>query len=172
MEQLNSKSNDISLVKTRTEGNAIIVDFGQNISKQEFQVLSNQMKEITEILHLGLERNREEIQGVKKTIETNHITPQQLGSLESLVDKKARAYVDKTKGVQLTIDVLLNYDNEELNELQLLINKQYGRIKQRIWIDLNKECLERKGTDPKNRIPATQVDEAFDYVRTWGGFSI
>lgn len=172
MEQLNNKNNEISTVNTRTEGNAIVVEFDSNIANKDFQVLNNQMQEIAELLQLGLERNQKEIKNVKKTIETNSITPEELKALESLVDKKARKYVDTSKGIQLNIDVLLNYDNEDLKELQSLINKQYGKTKQQIWIDLNKDCLERKGTAPKNRIPKTQVEKSFDYVRTWGGFSI
>lgn len=169
MEQLSNKQ---ELVQTRTEGNAIIVDFGKGISKQEFEVLSNQMKEITELLHLGLERNREEIQDVKKRIESKCISPEELSALESLVDKKARKYVNERKGIQLNIDVLLNYDQEGLVEFQKLINSEVGKTKSEIWVDLNKNCLERKGTDPKNRILSTQVEQAFDFVRRWGGFSV
>lgn len=172
MEQSNINKNEMSVIETRTEGNAIIVELGNDITAQEYQVLSNQMKEIAELLQLGLERNQEEIRNVKKTIETNYITPEELKALESLIDKKARNYVDKKKGIQLNIDVVLNYDVEGLAELQKLINNEVGKTKSKIWVDLNKDCLERKGTEPKNRIPKTQVERAFDFVRTWGGFSV
>lgn len=171
MEQSNI-SNKLSVVETRTKGNSIILEFDNKISKQEYQVLSNQMKEIAELLQLGLERNQEEIKEVRKTIETNYITPEELKALESLIDKKARRYVEKGKGIQLNIDVVLNYDAEGLAELQKLVNSEVGKTKSKIWVELNKECLERKGTDPKNRIPKTKVEAAFDFVRTWGGFSV
>lgn len=172
MEQSNIKNNEVSLVETRTEGNTFIVDFGQSISKEDFKVLSNQMKEITEVLHLGLERNQEEIQGVKKEIKSKHISPQDLSALETLVSNKATEYVTKRGGVQTSIDIFLNYDQEAISDMRKLVNKEHGRIKQRIWVELNKKCLRRKGTDPKNRIKDTQVEKAFDFVRRWGGFSI
>lgn len=93
MEQSNI-SNKLSVVETRTKGNSIILEFDNKISKQEYQVLSNQMKEIAELLQLGLERNQEEIKEVRKTIETKYITPEELKALESLIDKKARRYVE------------------------------------------------------------------------------
>ena len=171
MEQSNNK-NEVSVVETRSEGNAIILEFGNEITSQEYEQLSVQMKEIAELLHLGLERNREEVQNVKKFIESKYISPEQLKALESLIDKKARKFVDKGKGIQMNIDVILNYDTEGLAELQKLINNEVGKTKSKIWVDLNKDCLERKGTEPKNRIKDTQVEQAFDFVRTWGGFSV
>ena len=171
MEQSNNK-NEVSVVETRSEGNAIILEFGNEITSQEYEQLSVQMKEIAELLHLGLERNREEVQNVKKSIESKYISPEQLKALESLIDKKARKFVDKGKGIQMNIDVILNYDTEGLAELQKLINNEVGKTKSKIWVDLNKDCLERKGTEPKNRIKDTQVEQAFDFVRTWGGFSV
>lgn len=172
MAQSSINKKEMSVVETRTEGNAIILEFDNKISKQDYQILSNQMKEIAELLQLGLERNQEEIRNVKKTIETNYITPEELKALESLIDKKSRSFVDRKKGIQLNIDVVLNYDAEGLAELQKLINNEVGKTKSKIWVELNKDCLERKGTEPKNRIPKTQVEVAFDFVRTWGGFSI
>src|SRR5699024_957737 len=171
MEQSNNK-NEVSVVETRSEGNAIILEFGNEITSQEYEQLSVQMKEIAELLHLGLERNREEVQNVKKFIESKYISPEQLKALESLIDKKARKFVDKGKGIQMNIDVILNYDTEGLAELQKLINNEVGKTKSKIWVDLNKDCLERKGTEPKNRIKDTQVEQAFDFVSTCGGFSV
>jgi len=172
MEQSNISNKELSIVETRSEGNAIILEFGDNITSQEYEQLSAQMKEIAELLHLGLERNQDEINDVKKAIESKYITPENLKALESIIDKKARKFVEKGKGIQLNIDIFLNYDSEGLGEFQKLINSEVGKTKSKIWVDLNKECLERKGTDPKNRILATQVEQAFDYVRSWGGFSV
>lgn len=171
MEQSNNK-NDLSIVETRTEGSAIVLEFGNDITSQEYEQLSVQVKEIAELLTLGLERNREELQDVKKTLESKYISPEQLKALESLIDKKATKFVDKGKGIQLNIDVILNYDTEGLAELQKLVNSEVGKTKSKIWVELNKDCLERKGTEPKNRIKDTQVEQAFDFVRTWGGFSV
>src|SRR5690625_6611580 len=131
-----------------------------------YTTLFRSMKEIAELLHLGLERNREELQDVKKTIESKYISPEQLKALESLIDKKARMFVDRGKGIQMNIDVILNYDTEGLVELQKLINNEVGKTKSKIWVELNKDCLDRKGTEPKNRIKDTQVEQAFDFVRT------
>lgn len=167
-----TKKNEVSLVETRTEGSAIVIEFGKEMSSREFNHISNQLKEVTELLQLGLERNSDEIQEVKKAIESKYITPEQLNALESLVDKKATKFVDKKKGIQLSIDVLLNYDAEGLTEFQKLVNDEVGKTKSKIWVDLHKKCLEQKGTTPKNRILATQVEQAFDYVRSWGGFSV
>lgn len=172
MEQSNNNRNELSEIKTRAEGNSIVVEFERDITTKDFQVLNNQMQEIAELLQLGLERNQKEIKSVKETIETNYVTPEELRALESLVDKKARKYVDKGKGIQMNIDVILNYDVEGLAELQSLVNDEVGKTKSEIWVDLNKECLERKGNDPKNRIPKTMVEKAFDFVRSWGGFSV
>lgn len=167
-----TKANEVALVETRTEGNAIVIEFGRKMTSGEFNHISNQLKEVTELLQLGLERNRNEIQEVKKTIETNYITPEELRALESIVDEKARKFVDKSKGIQINIDILLNNDVDELIEYQKLVNDSVGKTKSKIWVDLHKKCLEQKGTTPKNRILATQVKQAFDYVRTWGGFSV
>lgn len=172
MEQSNINKNEVSAIETRTEGNAVIVEFGKGYSSQEYLQLTNQMQEIAELLQLGLERNQEDIQGVKKAIESKYISPEQLKALESLIDKKAKVFVDKGKGIQMNIDVFLNHDTEGLTELQKLINNEVGKTKSKIWVELNKDCLERKGTDPKNRILDTQVEMSFDFVRTWGGFSI
>lgn len=171
MEQYNKKE-ELSLVEAEKHGNKIVLDLGDALTNEQFNFMSNKLKEITEVLHLGLERHSDKIDNVEKLVQTKHITPQQLRSLESIVDKKAKEYVDRSKGVQLNIDVMLSYDGDDLKELQKLINSQYGKTKQKIWVDLNKNCLERGGTEPKNRILSTQVDEAFDFVRTWGGFSV
>lgn len=171
-----SKRNENLPVQATTDGNVLTVQFDKGVTKNDLDVFASRMQEMIEKLQANNDYNsaktQNKIKTVEEKIETKHITPQQLKSLESLVDKKARKYIDRSKGIQLNIDVLLNYDGEELGELQSLINKQYGRTKQRIWVDLNKFCLERKGTAPKNRIKVTQIDESFDYVRTWGGFSI
>lgn len=167
-----TKNNEVSLVETRKEGNAIIVEFGQGASRQEIQAMTEKMEQIFELLTLTREETQEEILGVKKAIESKYITPEQLNALESLVDKKASKFVDKKKGIQLSIDVLLNYDAEGLAEFQKLVNDEVGKTKSKIWVDLHKKCLEQKGTTAKNRILATQVEQAFDYVRSWGGFSV
>lgn len=167
-----TKNNEVSLVETRKEGNAIIVEFGQGASRQEIQAMTEKMEQIVELLTLTREETQEEILGVKKAIESKYITPEQLNALESLVDKKASKFVDKKKGIQLSIDVLLNYDAEGLAEFQKLVNDEVGKTKSKIWVDLHKKCLEQKGTTAKNRILATQVEQAFDYVRSWGGFSV
>lgn len=172
MEQSNISKNEVSTIETRTEGNAVIVEFGKGYSNQEYLQLTNQMQEIAELLQLGLERNQEDIQDVKKAIESKYITPENLKALESIIDKKARKFVEKGKGIQLSIDVFLNYDTEGLGEFQKLVNSEVGKTKSKIWVELNKDCLERKGTEPKNRILATQVEQAFDFVRSWGGFSV
>lgn len=167
-----TKNNEVSLVETRKEGNAIIVEFGQGASNLEIQAMTEKMEQIVELLTLTREETQEEILGVKKAIESKYITPEQLNALESLVDKKASKFVDKKKGIQLSIDVLLNYDAEGLAEFQKLVNDEVGKTKSKIWVDLHKKCLEQKGTTAKNRILATQVEQAFDYVRSWGGFSV
>lgn len=156
----------------QTEDGKIIVDFGNNVSNEVKKIITNQFKEMTELLHLRLEQQSDEIKDVKKTIESKYISPQQLNALQSLIDKKARKFVNDKKGIQLSIDVLLNYDRDGLVEYQKLVNSEVGKTKSKIWVDLNKDCLERKGTDPKNRILSTQVEQAFDYVRSWGGFSV
>ena len=170
MEQSNkiTKINDNQLSENRT----VIVEVPQGTSDKAVSMLTEQMKEYMEVVTLKLEQHGSDIQKVQKTIETNYITPEELKALESLIDRKSRRFVNDKKGIQLNIDVLLNYDSEGLVEYQKLVNKEVGKTKSEIWVDLNKECLERKGTDPKNRIPSTRVDEVFDYVRTWGGFSI
>lgn len=167
-----TKNNEVSLVETRKEGNAIIIEFGQGESNLENQAMTEKMEQIVELLTLTREETQEEILGVKKAIESKYITPEQLNALESLVDKKASKFVDKKKGIQLSIDVLLNYDAEGLAEFQKLVNDEVGKTKSKIWVDLHKKCLEQKGTTAKNRILATQVEQAFDYVRSWGGFSV
>ena|SRR5690625_4944720 len=170
------KRNENLPVQATTNDNVLTVRFNQSVSQNDLNVFANQMQEMIEKLQANNDHNSEktmnEIKDVKKTIKSKHISPQDLDTLESLVDKKARKYVDKNKGIQLSIDVLLNYDAEGLKEFQKLVNTEYGRTKQRIWVELNKECLERKGTAPKKRILDTQVERAFDFVRKWGGFSV
>lgn len=159
-------------VDVKTSGRKIIVEYNQDVSDQAIYALQNQLKEFTEVIQLKLEQNSDEIQNVKRTIESKYISPDQLNALQSLVDKKARKFVNDKKGIQLNIDVFLNYDPEGLANLQKLVNKEVGKTKQKIWVELNKKCLDRKGTDPKNEILDTQVEAAFDFVRTWGGFTV
>lgn len=164
--------NKTDLPEIKADNKRVIVEFNQDISNEVATVLTEQIKELSDVLLLKMEQQEDAIKSVERKIETKHITPQQLSSLESLVDRKARKYVDKRKGIQINIDVLLNNDVGELVEYQKLVNEKVGKTKSEIWVSLNKDCLERKGTEPKNKILATQVDEAFDFVRSWGGFSI
>lgn len=177
-----SHNNELMVSKSDKD-KSITINFGDVATVEQFNHIvenlqQNLMRGI-EVMQTGLEENSNQIVGVgnkvskvETLVKTKEITSQQLRSLESLVDKKAKEYVDRSKGVQLNIDVMLSYDGDDLKALQKLINTQYGKTKQKIWVELNKDCLGRKGTDPKNRIKATQVDEAFDFVRMWGGFSI
>lgn len=163
-------------VQATAENNVITLEFNGAVSARDLAVFANQMQEMIEELKAVTEtqgeKHTKEIKNIKRAIESKHISPEDLSALESLVDKKAREYVNKAKGVQLTIDVALNYDQQGIIELQKLIRKEYGKTKQRIWIELNKYCLNRKGTAPKNRIKDTEVERAFDFVRRWGGFSV
>lgn len=109
---------------------------------------------------------------VQETIKSKHVSPEDLDALKSLVHNKAEALIEKQKGVQLSINVFLEVDREKIKTYKQIYNQERGRIKSRIWVELNKDCLGRKGNAPKNRIPATQVEKAFDFVRSWGGFSV
>lgn len=163
-------------VQASTEGNILMVEFGNAVTQEDLQMFASQIQEILERMqanqNMNAEKTQRKIENVERKIERDSIDPEDLQALESLIDKKARAFVNDKKGIQLNIDVLLNYDSEGLIEFQKLVNKEVGKTKQRIWVELNKECLERKGTDPKNRIPKTQTGTAFDFVRKWGGFSV
>jgi len=159
-------------VDVKTQGRKIIVEYDQEVSDQAIYALQNQLKEYTELIQLKLEQNSDEIKDVKQTIESDYIEAPDLDALESLVDKKARAFVEKQKGVQLNIDTILNSEPEAIKTYKSLINTEIGKTKSKIWVNLNKQCLERKGTAPKKRILRKQTEQAFDYVRKWGGFSI
>lgn len=163
-------------VQASASDNVLTVRFDNGISNEALQVFASQMHEMMEKfqakMEIDNERTIQKIDGVEKKIKAKHISPQDLGALESLVHEKATAYVSKRGGIQTSIDVFLNYDEQALRDMRKLVNKEHGRIKQRIWVELNKECLHRKGTAPKNRIKDTQVERAFDFVRRWGGFSI
>lgn len=153
----------------------ITLRFNQGLTSNDLQLFADRMQDMFNEMQAKISVDnrvtQQQIADVKQSIKHKYITPEDLAALESLVDKKARKYVDKTGGTQLTIDVVLNYDSDDLKDMQRLIRKQYGKVKQRIWIELNKVCLQRKGTAPKNRIRDTQTEKAFDFVRTWGGFN-
>ncbi|UAT29459.1 hypothetical protein K7T73_12700 [Bacillus badius] len=163
-------------IQAKADKNVITLQFDGAITSNDLRIFASQMQEMFEMMQAKIEMDNKntmkEIGNVKEIIKSKHISPEDLAALEALVDKKARAYVDKAKGVQLSIDVVLNYDRQGIIELQKLIRKEYGKTKHRIWIELNKQCLKRKGTDPKNRIKDTDVEKAFDFVRRWGGMTI
>lgn len=174
MEELKHKEN--LPVQASAEGHVLMVEFGNAVTQKDLKLFAGQIQEMFEQMqanqNLNAEKTQKKIDQVERKIESKYISPQELSALESLVDKKASKYVNDKKGIQLNIDVFLNYDQEGLVKYQKLINDEVGKTKSKIWVDLHKKCLEQKGTTPKNRILSTQVEQAFDYVRTWGGFSI
>lgn len=179
MEQSNIKNKEMIFlnqnampVDVRANGRQIIIEHNQEVSDQAIYALQNQLKEYTEIMSLKLEQNTDEIKDVKRTIKSKYISPQDLDALKTLIHKKAEMMIEKQKGVQLSVSMFLNTDQEALKAYKAIYNNERGKLKSRIWVELNKECLERKGNAPKNRILDKHVEKAFDFVRKWGGFTV
>lgn len=169
-------TNQIMPVRASAQNGEITLRFDGGVTQNDLLQFAAQMQEMFESIRAKIDHDNKsthkQIAEVKNTVESKHISPQDLSALETIVSEKAKMYVDKKGGIQTNIDMFLNGDSESLRDLQRIIKKHHGKVKQQIWVELNKECLERKGTDPKNRIKDTQVEQAFDFVRRWGGFSI
>jgi len=158
--------------EVKIQGKKIIVEYDQSVSDAAIYSLQNTFKEHMEMTHLRLEQNNDEIKDVKQTIESKHISPQDLDALKTLISKKSEVVIEKQKGVQLNLGMFLNTDQEAIKAYKQIYNQERGKLKSRIWVELNKEHLGRKGNAAKNRIPDKQVEQAFDFVRRWGGFSV
>jgi hypothetical protein len=151
----------------------ITMRFTNEIDDFTFKKLAESFRGVMEEMQASVDHNfrktNDKIQVVQNTVKSKYISPEDLGALQSLVEKKAKTYVERQNGIQLNIDTVLSSFETEFKKL---FRRQVGKVKQRIWIDLNKQCLNRKGTDPKNKVRDISVEKAFDFVRRWGGFQI
>jgi hypothetical protein len=163
-------------VRAFATDNTVTLQFEQGVTANDLQRFASTMKSMFEGMQAKIDNDNQktikEVKNVKKLVEHKSITPEKLAALNSLVGEKAKLYVEKLDGIQIDMSVFEGSETPKTISVDKLIRKETGRVKQRIWIDLNKKCLERKGTAPKNRIKDIEVEKAFDFVRTWGGFTI
>lgn len=165
MERLRTISNKPAVT---TEGNKVVVDLGTSTSDKTIQVISEQMKELFETLHLKLEQQSGQINDVDKKIEGEYVTPQDIDSIKYATQIKAEKLL-KSSGRQLSLDDLLSksqnvYEQAEISKQHTQkYNYDLGRFKSRILVE-TKKSIGMKGNAPNNHIKRKDVDLAIQVI--------
>lgn len=151
---------------TKSDLNTLVTHLQTNIPK----ILERSFEEIKASNEMQSENNNKRFDVIEDKVEQKEISSDQLDALVVLVKKKATAFVTKNH-IQITTEM---YETDDFSiAYKKLVDKQIAKICREIWRDLKTDELNESPSRFKNRkIKLTDVDRCFDFVRTWGGFSI